>query len=276
MEKIVPNKEGWKSRLFTIIFESDTPAGKMFDVALLAMILLSLLVVMVQSIPSIEARYGPEIHTIEWAITILFTIEYVLRLLCVKKPIKYVTSFYGLIDLIAILPTFLSLFLPQTKYLLVIRALRLMRVFRIFKMTHFVKEGLGITVALKASTRKILVFLAFVLILSIVLGSIVYIVESPYNEKFSSIPQSIYWCIVTITTVGYGDISPITPLGKILASMIMILGYAIIAVPTGIVTVEMTKGLKNDVMANQACPYCSKEGHDPDAKYCKYCGHHLH
>lgn len=269
------NKDHWRSRLFTVIFESDTPAGKLFDVTLLILIFLSLLLVMLQSIPSLNTRFNREFNIAEWVITILFTIEYVLRLISVKSPSKYATSFYGIIDVLSIIPTYLSLLLPSTQYLLVIRSLRLMRVFRIFKLTQFVREGMSIVLALKASARRILVFLATVMILSIIMGSVVYVVESPYNDKFNSIPQSVYWSIVTITTVGYGDISPITPLGKFVASLIMLLGYAIIAVPTGIVTVELTKSALREKHTNQACPNCSKEGHDPDAAYCKYCGHSL-
>jgi voltage-gated potassium channel len=275
MEKDVANKSKWRSKLFTVIFENDTRAGKLFDVALLVLILLSLFVVMIQSVPTLATEHDDLLYKIEWAITIVFTVEYILRLLSVKNPMNYATSLYGFIDLLAILPTYLSLLFPQTQYLLVIRALRLMRVFRIFKLTHFVKEGRTIALALRASSKRILVFLVFVLILSIILGSVVYVVEAPYNEKFNSIPQSIYWCIVTITTVGYGDISPITPLGKFIASLIMILGYAIIAVPTGIVTVELTKSDKQQGIAGQACPACSLGGHDPDARYCKHCGHDL-
>jgi voltage-gated potassium channel len=269
------NKEHWRSRLFTVIFEHDTPAGKLFDVVLLVLIFLSLVLVMLQSIPELETRNREIFYQAEWVITILFTIEYVLRLLAVKKPRSYATSFYGIIDILSIVPTYLSLFLPLSQYLLVIRSLRLMRVFRIFKLTQFVREGTSLALALKASTQRILVFFAFVLIITIVMGSIVYVVESPVNERFSNIPQSIYWCIVTITTVGYGDIFPITTLGKFLASFIMLLGYAIIAVPTGIVTVELTKSARTDQVKGQACPSCSVGGHDPDALHCKYCGHLL-
>jgi voltage-gated potassium channel len=275
MEKEVANKSPWRSKLFTVIFESDTPAGRLFDMVLLALILVSLFVVMIQSVPTLAPEHDNLLYQIEWVITIIFTIEYILRLLAVKKPLNYATSLYGFIDILAILPTYLSLFFPQTQYLLVIRALRLMRVFRIFKLTHFVKEGKTIALAMRASSKRILVFLAFVMVLSIVLGSIVYVVEAPYNDKFNSIPQSIYWCIVTITTVGYGDISPVTALGKFIASLIMILGYAIIAVPTGIVTVELTKTDKQQAIAGQACPNCSLGEHDPDAKYCKRCGHRM-
>jgi voltage-gated potassium channel len=269
------NKEHWRSRLFTVIFENDTPAGKLFDVTLLVLIFASLLLVMLQSIPSLDARYHEIFYISEWVVTVLFTIEYILRLIAVKKPLSYAGSFYGIIDLLSIIPTYLSILLPQTQYLLVIRSLRLMRVFRIFKLTQFVREGMTIVMALKASARRILVFLATVFIISIIMGSMVYVVESPVNSKFDSIPQSVYWSIVTITTVGYGDISPVTAIGKILASLIMLLGYAIIAVPTGIVTVELTKSARNENINRQACPSCSREGHDLDAKFCKYCGHGL-
>jgi voltage-gated potassium channel len=267
------NKDHWRSRLFTVIFEHDTPAGKTFDVVVLILIFASLVLVMVQSIPSINALYNKEFIVAEWVITGLFTIEYLLRLAAVKHPGKYAKSFYGIIDILSIIPTYLSVILPHSQYLLVIRSLRLMRVFRIFKLTQFVKEGRTIVLALKASLRRIMVFLIFVMLLSIVLGSVVYVVESPYNPTFNTIPQSIYWCIVTITTVGYGDISPITPLGKFVASLIMLLGYAVIAVPTGIVTVELTRTSREaEKVSGQTCPACSASGHDPDAKFCKFCG----
>lgn len=269
------NREHWRSRLFTVIFEHDTRAGKLFDVILLVLIVISVVLVMVQSIPALDARYHRLFFISEWVITGLFTIEFILRLICVNKPLKYATSFFGLVDLLSIVPTYASLFFPQTRFLLAIRALRLIRVFRIFKLSQFVREGTAITLALKASTRRILVFFAFVFLMAIVMGAVVYMVESPFNEKFNSIPQAIYWSIVTITTVGYGDISPITPMGKVLASIIMLIGYAIIAVPTGIVTVELSKGVRNQEVEGQACPNCSASGHDPDARYCKYCGHKL-
>lgn len=266
---------GWKEKLFTVIFESDTRAGKNFDIALLILIILSIILVMIESIPSMLKEYDSFLYKAEWVITILFTIEYILRLLVVKKPWKYMTSFYGVIDLLSILPTYISFFIPQSQFLILIRALRLMRVFRIFKLTQFVRESMTIVLALKASSRRILVFLTFVVLLSIFLGALIYVVESPQNENFSSIPQSVYWSIVTITTVGYGDISPITPAGKLIASLIMLLGYAIIAVPTGIVTVELTKSARTEEAEAQACPSCGHSGHDPDARYCKYCGHAL-
>jgi voltage-gated potassium channel len=268
-------KKTWKEQLFTVIFEADTRAGRNFDLALFFLIIISLVIVMLQSIASINAQYGPHMLTVEWIITILFTIEYILRIISIKEPLKYMTSFYGLVDLLSILPTYFSLLFPPSHFLLAIRALRLIRIFRILKLGQFVREGNTIVMAMKASTKRITVFLAFVLLLSIILGALVYVVESGVNENFSSIPQSIYWAIVTITTVGYGDVSPITPLGKIIASGIMLLGYAIIAVPTGIVTVELSKRGDKDDVHNKTCKGCAAEIHDHDANFCKYCGHSL-
>ncbi len=219
-----PTTKNWREKLFSVIFEADTKAGKLFDIILLVMILLSIGIVMLQSVPAINKEYGQLLLNLEWFITILFTLEYCLRLIAVKKPLNYAGSFYGLVDLLAILPTYLSLILPQSRFLLVIRALRLMRAFRVFELSHFVQEGVNIVQSLKASTRRILVFLAFIFLLSMIMGALIFVVESPQNDKFSSIPQSVYWSIVTITTVGYGDISPITPLGKLIASFIMLLG----------------------------------------------------
>jgi voltage-gated potassium channel len=267
---------GLKEKIFTVIFEADTRAGKLFDLALLVLILLSIVIVMLESVPSLEARYGSIFMVFEWSLTALFTIEYLLRLYCVKKPMRYATSFYGLVDLLSILPTYLSMLLPQTRFLLVIRSLRLMRIFRILKLTHFVQEGRHIVLSLKASLRRIFIFLVFVLLLSVILGAMVYVVESDVNSSFSSIPQSVYWAIVTITTVGYGDISPVTPLGKLLASLIMLLGYGILAVPTGIVTLELSRHQHGEEkMVTQHCPNCANESHDPDAKFCKRCGSEL-
>lgn len=265
----------WRERLFTIIFEAETRAGKNFDIFLLILIFTSIILVMIESVPTMMKEYSRHLYIAEWVITILFTIEFILRLVVVKKPWKYMTSFYGVVDLLSILPTYISIFFPQSQFLIVIRSLRLMRVFRIFKLTRFVRESMTIVLALKASARRILVFLSFIVLLSIILGALIYVVESPENEKFNSIPQSVYWSIVTITTVGYGDISPVTPVGKLIASLIMLLGYAIIAVPTGIVTVELSKSARTEAAEAQACPSCGHSGHDPDAKFCKFCGHSL-
>lgn len=271
-----PQQRSWREKLFGIIFEADTPEGKAFDIALLILIFLSIGIVMLQSVESINVAHGRLLLILEWIITILFTIEYVLRLIAVKQPARYARSFYGIIDLLAILPTYLSLILPQSRFLLVIRALRLMRAFRVFELSHFVSEGVNIVQALKASAQRILVFLVFMILLAVIMGAMIYVVEHPFNDKFSSIPQSVYWAIVTITTVGYGDIAPVTPLGKLLASFIMLLGYAIIAVPTGIVTVELSRrSVKETPSETRSCPGCGAGTHAPDAVYCKYCGHIL-
>ena len=271
-----PKKQTWREKLFSVIFEADTPAGKAFDIILLILILLSIGIVMLQSVPSINRAHGTLLLNLEWIITIIFTVEYILRLIALKTPLRYMGSFFGVVDLLAILPSYLSLIMPQSRFLLVIRALRLMRAFRVFELSHFVREGVNIVQALKASTRRILVFLAFMVLLSVIMGALIYVVENPHNEKFSSIPQSVYWSIVTITTVGYGDISPVTPLGKFIASFIMLLGYAIIAVPTGIVSVEMSRNqAKTGASETRSCPSCGAGTHAPDAKYCKYCGHEL-
>ncbi len=262
-----------KERLHEIIFEADTPAGKAFDVALLVLIILSVISVMLESVPSVAARYGPQLRTFEWIVTILFTIEYVLRLYCVGKPWRYARSFFGIVDLLAILPSYLSLTIPGAQSLLVIRALRLLRVFRVLKLAHFVGEAKDLTAALRASARKIIVFLGAVLTIVIIVGSMMYLIEGEANG-FVSIPTSIYWAIVTMTTVGYGDIAPQTPLGKILASIIMIMGYGIIAVPTGIVSVELA-GAVRDKVSTQACPDCGAGQHDSDAVHCKFCGARL-
>ena len=262
-----------KERLHEIIFEADTPAGKVFDISLLVLIAASVLVVMLESVDPLQQRYSKIFTYLEWAFTIVFTIEYILRLYCVYRPIKYATSFFGIVDLLSILPTYLSLFVQGTHYLIVIRGLRLLRVFRILKLGHFLKEGDVIVRALMASRAKITVFLTFVMLATIIFGSVMYLVEGGSNDSFSSIPRSIYWAIVTLTTVGYGDITPATAIGQFLSAAIMILGYAIIAVPTGIVSAEFISELNSDRGTNtQACRYCGKEGHADDAVYCKYCG----
>ena len=266
-----------RSRLHEIIFEADTFEGKLFDVILLILIAISIFVVMFETVESIDNGYHKWLVLIEWIVTILFTIEYILRILTVFKPVKYIFSFFGIIDFLAILPTYLSIFIIGTQYLMIIRALRLLRMFRILKMGNHVKQGKIITASLKASIPKITVFLYFVVLAVIVFGSIMYIVEGSSNPNFDNIPRSIYWAIVTLTTVGYGDIAPVTPVGQFLASLVMIMGYAVIAVPTGIISAEMVyRGKKTGKeIGTQACRYCGKEGHDFDAEYCKYCGHIL-
>jgi voltage-gated potassium channel len=263
----------WRHTLHEVVFEADTRAGKIFDVCLLLFILASFLIVMLESVASIYERYYLVLRIAEWILTILFSMEYIARLVSVKRPIKYVFSFFGIIDFISILPAYLSLFFVGAQHLLAIRILRLLRIFRVFKMVQFLQEAEVLSMALKASAYKILVFLLFIVTFTSVNGSIMYIVEGPSNG-FDNIPTSMYWAIVTLTTVGYGDISPKTPLGQFIASLIMISGYAVLAVPTGIVSVELGV-YKNKKITTQACPSCMKEGHDPDALFCKYCGEEI-
>ncbi|WP_321368728.1 ion transporter [uncultured Desulfuromusa sp.] len=262
----------FRHRLHEIIFEADTPAGKLFDVVLIFSIVLSVIVVMLDSVAELNIQYGQFFLVLEWFFTIIFTVEYALRLSCIGRPSKYATSFYGIVDLLSILPSYVSLLLPSGKYFLVIRILRLLRVFRVLKLVQYVGESNYLQRALWASRRKISVFLLSVLLMMIIFGSVMYIVEGAENG-FTSIPRSIYWAIVTMTTVGYGDISPQTSLGQAIASLVMILGYGIIAIPTGIVTAELT--FKKNI-STQVCPECSAEGHDVNAKHCKFCGAELH
>jgi len=262
-----------KQRLHEIVYEADSAAGKAFDIVLLAAILISVLVVMLESVVSIEQKYGSLLHTIEWVLTILFTIEYFIRIWVLKRPSGYIFSFFGIVDLLAILPTYLSLFFTGTQYLLVIRSIRLLRIFRIFKLTRYLNESEILASALIASRTKIIIFIFTVLMAVCIIGSVMYLVEGPENG-FTNIPTSIYWVIVTITTVGYGDITPQTNLGKFLSSIIMILGYGILAVPTGIVASELNTVAK--VQTNtQSCSHCNNQYHDDDAKFCKICGESL-
>ena len=266
-----------KCRLHEIIFEADTPEGKWFDVILLFAILLSVAVVLLDSVSNIHDKYGKSLIIIEWIFTILFTIEYILRIYSVFRPWKYVTSAFGIIDLLSILPTYLSLLFVGTQSLLVIRALRLLRVFRIFKLVSFLDQARHVMIALRKSVPKILVFLSFILVIVTIIGSMMYLIEGGQNERFDSIPRSIYWAIVTLTTVGYGDITPVTNLGQLLSAVVMLMGYAIIAVPTGIVSAEIIQSAKkSNKVSTQACQYCGKEGHAYDAKYCKHCGEPMH
>ncbi|MBX2873380.1 MAG: ion transporter [Saprospiraceae bacterium] len=261
-----------KESIHEVIFEADTPMGRTFDISLLVVISISVVIVMLESVDYIQVKYASLFFVLEWIFTIIFTIEYGLRLYSVYRPIKYMTSFFGVIDLLAILPAYLSLFFAGTHYFIVIRALRLIRIFRIFKLGHFLKEGAIITNALRASRAKIFVFLMSVTLLVIIIGAFMYVVEGGNNDSFSSIPRSIYWAIVTLTTVGYGDIVPRTELGQFFSAVVMILGYAIIAVPTGIVSAEMVNATSDMKNNTQACRYCGGEGHDDDAVHCKYCG----
>lgn len=261
-----------KRKLDIIIFGTDTPAGKAFDVGLLIAIIVSVLAVMLESVESIEKNYGQFFRITEWVLTVLFSIEYLTRVYITNQKKRYIFSFYGLIDLLSLLPTYLSLFLAGTQYLLIIRALRLLRVFRILKLGRFVGEGEQLARALKSSRHKITVFMATVVMLVVIMGTVMYLVEGGENG-FTSIPRSVYWAIVTLTTVGYGDIAPQTILGQTIASFVMILGYAIIAVPTGIVTVAL--GKEKDRQAQVICPRCDETGHDGNAVHCKFCGEEL-
>jgi voltage-gated potassium channel len=261
---------GWRLRLHEVIFEADTPAGRLFDIVLIICIALSVATVMLDSVGAVQASHGDLLTVVEWIFTLLFSIEYLLRLACVGRPLRYAISFFGVVDLLAVIPTYLSLLLPGSHYLVVIRVLRVLRIFRVLKLVQYLNEAQMLLTAVRASRRKIAVFLMSVGTLVIILGSLIYLIEGEANG-FTSIPRSIYWAIVTLTTVGYGDISPQTDLGQTLAAVAMILGYSIIAVPTGIVTVELTRAAKGGARS-QCCPNCSLEGHDENAMYCKYCG----
>ncbi len=263
----------WRKRLHEIIYEADTPAGKLFDVVLLIAIIVSIALVMLESVNPIGEEYKTELNVAEWIITILFSIEYILRIISISKPTKYIFSFYGLIDFLSTIPKYLSIIFTGTHSLVALRALRLLRVFRILKLARFVQESQHLAKALKASRARIMVFLFFVLIVCIILGSIMYLVEGTDNG-FTSIPRSVYWAIVTLTTVGFGDIAPMTPLGQFIASVIMILGYAIIAIPTGIVSSEIARNHKLS-LNTQSCPNCATTGHVDRAIYCHHCGSKL-
>ena len=270
-------KHTWRSKLHEIIYEADTPSGKLFDVVLLIAILASIVLVMLESVKSFDDKFHDFLNISEWIITILFSIEYIARIVSVKQPLKYITSFYGVIDLLSTIPKYLSLIFVGTHSLVALRALRLLRVFRILKLTRYIGASTNFIRALKTSRAKIGVFLLFVIILCVILGTIMYLVESEEGSGFSSIPRSVYWAIVTLTTVGYGDIAPATPLGQLIASLIMIMGYAIIAVPTGIVSSEMTKITKRNVQTNtQSCSNCLRADHRDDATHCYSCGNPLH
>ena len=260
---------GWRRRLHEIIFEADTPAGRAFDVALLVVILLSVLAVLLESVPGIRRDYGTALHLVEWGFTVLFTVEYVLRLISVTRPAHYAVSFFGIVDLLAVLPTYLALMVPWTQSLMVIRAVRLLRVFRILKLARFLEDADVLLRALRASRRKITLFLGSLVTIVLIVGTLMYLIEGE-EHGFTSIPAGMYWAVVTMTTVGYGDITPKTPVGRLLAAFVMILGYSIIAVPTGIVSVELSQASRP--VSTQACPACGRQGHDPDASHCKHCG----
>lgn len=266
------NNTSWKSKLHEIIYEADTKEGKLFDVILLIAIIASILLVILESVKSFDAKYHDFLNISEWVITILFSIEYILRIISIKKPFKYIFSFYGVIDFLSTIPKYLSFILVGTHSLVALRALRLLRVFRILKLGRYIGASNRLMVALRASRAKIAVFLFFVVIVCIILGTVMYMIEGEENG-FTNIPVSIYWAIVTLTTVGFGDIAPQTPLGQLIASVIMILGYSIIAIPTGIVSSEMTKSDNENKDHNtQSCPTCLKEKHKDNATFCYNCG----
>lgn len=272
-EKLPKTVAPWRQKLWEIIFESDTPAGRAFDIVLLIAILVSVAVVLLESTPGFAPAVSRRLVALEFGFTILFTVEYVLRLISVRRPIRYIISFYGVVDMMAILPTYVSLFVPGAQYFLVVRILRLLRVFRILKLGTILTQAELLGRAIRASRIRIGVFLFAVVNIVVILGTAVYVIEGPGNG-FTSIPISIYWAVVTMTTVGYGDLVPQTTLGRILASLIMLIGYGIIAVPTGIVTVEMAQG-RGSRTASFLCPRCQRGGHDDHASFCKYCGTHL-
>ena len=262
--------------LHTVIFKSDTKPGRLFDKILFIIILFSVIDVILESVTHVHTNYWWLCNILEWVFTFIFTIEYILRLYASKQPIKYATSFFGVVDLLAILPAFISFIFGGAQNLMVIRALRLIRIFRIFKMRHFVKEGEVILSALKASRSKIYVFVSFVIIMALIIGTVLYIVEGETNPQFSNIPKGIYWAIVTLTTVGYGDVVPITSMGQFLSTIVMILGYGVIAVPTGIVTAEISGRIFNHTsFMVKECPICNEDQHHPKAKVCHQCGNNL-
>lgn len=269
-------RKNWRESLHEIIYEADTPRGKIFDIILLVLILLSVVIVMLESVARIGLKYHNLFHILEWIITILFTIEYVARIITVKKPSKYIFSFYGIIDFLSTIPLYISLIFFGTNYLITVRALRLLRVFRILKVTRFIGEGDRLRKALFESRVKIMLFIFTILIVAVIFGTLMYLIEGE-ESGFDSIPVSVYWCIVTLTTVGFGDIAPVTPVGQFLATLIMVLGYGIIAVPTGIVGARYFQNSnENYVHVNsQSCHNCGAQKHRDDALYCHRCGEHL-
>lgn len=268
--------KGWRSKIHEIIYGTHTPAGKLFDLILLGLIVYSVIIVMLESVPNIDREYHKFLDISEWVVTILFSFEYILRVITIKRPKKYIFSFFGIVDLLSTIPKYLSLFLVGSQFITAFRILRLLRIFRILKLVRFVGASNNLIKALNSSKTKIFVFVFFVIIISVLSGTVMYIIEGPENG-YTSIPHSIYWTIVTLTTVGYGDISPQTPLGQFIATMIMIIGYGIIAVPTGIVSAEYASGMKKgeDLDNGRACPDCGAEVLQKDSQYCRKCGQKL-
>jgi len=266
------DKNSWRERLYIIVFFSDTPAGRQFDIALLLAIFASLVVVMLDSVQSYD-HYGELFYALEWSFTMLFAAEYLLRIAIHPRPSRYIFSFYGAVDLLAVLPAVLALLFPEAQYLLIIRVMRMLRVFRVLKLLPYLSQANFLLVALRGSRQKIIVFLFSVTTLVIVFGTLMYVIEGP-EHGFTSIPASIYWAVVTMTTVGYGDITPKTPLGQAMATLVMITGYSVIAVPTGIFTAELASAMQPERL-HQTCPTCEKGVHETDAAYCSRCGNAL-
>ncbi len=271
------DKKSWRYKLHEIIYEADTPLGKLFDIVLLILIVVSVIIVMLESVHSIDLKYHQLFYIIEWIITIFFSIEYIARIITVKNPKNYIFSFYGIIDLVSTLPLYLSFIFVGSNYLLTIRALRLLRVFRILKITRYIGEGNKLKKALMESRAKIFIFIFAVLIVAIITGTLMYLIEGE-ESGFKNIPVSVYWCIVTLTTVGFGDIAPVTPAGQFLATLIMILGYGVIAVPTGIVSAQYARKASDDYVHvnTQSCRNCGAHRHRDDAKFCHRCGESLY
>jgi voltage-gated potassium channel len=266
---------GWRHRMYVVIFEADTRAGRAFDLAVIAAILLSVAVAVADSVQGLHAQHRQSFALLEWGFTALFTLEYLARLSCVQHPLRYATSFFGIVDLLAMLPTWIAFFVPEAGVLIDVRILRLLRVFRILRLTRYVEEYTALVDAVYASRRKILVFLSFVLMMMLVAGTVMYVVEGPENG-FTSIPTAMYWAVTTMTTVGFGDITPKTDLGRAISSMMMLLGWGVLAVPTGIVTAEMTLQRRGLVPhTTRTCPACLSEGLPPQARYCSQCGERL-
>ncbi|MCH4824208.1 ion transporter [Gramella lutea] len=263
----------WKTKLHEVIYEADTPAGKIFDIALLVVILISVVLVMMESVSSLLVKYSWQFYVAEWIITAIFSIEYILRIIAINKPKRYIFSFYGIVDLLSTLPSYIGFIFGGANLLFAIRALRLLRVFRVLKVTRYIGESHKLISALKNSKAKILVFLFAVVIICVIAGTLMHLVEGS-TGGFDNIPLSIYWCIVTLTTVGFGDIAPVTPLGRLIASIIMVTGYGIIAVPTGIVSAEYSKATK-PISNTQVCPNCNEGRHQDDAQFCHKCGYPL-
>jgi len=260
---------GWRDKLHEVIFGAETPVGKAFDVVLLVAISLSVLAVVLESVPEIGTRFGRELVIIEWFFTILFTIEYVLRLICVRRTLAYATSFFGIVDLLSVIPTYLSLLFPGGRAFSVVRALRLLRIFRIFKIVRYVRQFDTLILAIQRTREKIAVFLFSILAIVLIMGTVMYVIEGP-EHGFDSIPRAVYWAVVTVTTVGYGDVAPETPVGRAVAALAMVLGYCLIIIPTGIFSAELVQSSKP--VSSRACKHCSREGHDENAMHCKHCG----